>query len=309
MTFGVLRRSAIALAGCIAGITLLTACGGGDAGGGSFAERTAFDVAHAAPDLTRAAGRSRYALEMTYTSTGDSLGDSTSTSTGEGTYDYAGQIGDGTLTTIDTMLGTLDEEVVFTNNVLYQREAGTDRWHKTDFSELVNTPVGQHDPSQQLDLLRGVSEDVREVGTADVRGDEVTQYAISIDPKRLADESGVVVDGGLTQAALSAAGPLPGQVFVDSDGRVRRLEVRMETAGADLAAAPELQEMLGSNPQVQEMLANRRTTMDISIEYFDFGVPVTAQVPDPSMVDTGPYQPYLRNLPDMSGMPGLPGGN
>ena len=67
--------------------------------------------------------------------------------------------------------------------------------------------------------------------------------------------------------------------------------------------------MLGSNPQVQEMLANRRTTMDISIEYFDFGVPVTVQVPDPSTVDTGPYPPYMRNLPDMSGMPGLPGGN
>jgi hypothetical protein len=161
------------------------------------------------------------------------------------------------------------------------------RWKKFDFSELVNTPVGHHDPSQQLDLLRGVSDEVREVGSTQVRDADVRQYAITIDPQRLAAASGVVVEGGLTQAVLQASGPIPGQVFVDADGRVRRLEVSLETNGADLAASPELSKILPDNSQVQEMLRERRTAMDISIDYFDFGIPVTAQEPDPSTVDTG----------------------
>lgn len=305
MTTTTVRKGRAVLAGCIAGIALLTACGGGDAGGGSaaLASRAPADVAREAPDITRAAGTSRYVAEMTYSTTGGPLGDDSWTSSGTGTYDYAHQIGDGTFTTEDAQFPVPPQETVFRNNVLYQRDVGATRWHKIDFSGLVNTPVGQHDPSEQLDLLRGVSDDVREVGTAEVRGDEVTRYAITIDPQRLAGASGVVVDGGLVQAALQAAGPMPGQVFVDSDGRVRRLEVSIESNGADLAASPEMSRMLGDNPELQKMLQDRRSTSQISVEYFDFGVAVTAQEPDPSQVDTGPAYP---GLPDV---PGLPGGN
>ena len=293
------RRGRAIIAGCVVGVALLTAWGGGGtvAGGAAPAGRAAVDVAREAPDVTRAAGSSRYAVEMTYSTTGSPLGDSSYTMSGTGTYDYARHIGDGQVTTDSAELPVSPQETVFRNNVLYQRDVGASRWQKIDFSALVNTPVGQHDPSQQLDLLRGVSDDVREVGTTQVRGDEVTQYAITIDPQRLAAASGVVVDGGLVQAALRAAGPMPGQVFVDSDGRVRRLEVDIATNGADLAASPEMSKMLGDNPQLQAMLKERRTTSKISVEYFDFGIPVTAQEPDPSLVDTGPA------------IPGLPGGN
>jgi len=299
------RRGPVVLAGCLAGLALLTACGAGDAAGGSdaLAGRAPVDVAREAPDITRAAGTSRYVAEMTYSTTGSPMGDDSWTSSSTGTYDYSRQIGDGTVTIEDAQFPMPQQETVFSNNVLYQRDAGATRWHKTDFSDMVNTPVGQHDPSEQLDLLRGVSDDVREVGAAEVRGDEVTQYAINIDPQRLAGESGVVVDGGLVQSALRAAGPMPGTVSVDSDGRVRRLEVSMETNGADLAASPEMSRMLGDNPQLQQMLQDRRTTSRISVEYFDFGIPVTAQEPDPSQVDTGPVFPRIPGLPD------LPGGN
>ncbi|WP_142107586.1 hypothetical protein [Pseudonocardia cypriaca] len=298
MTITVRRGRAI-IAGCVVGVALLTACGGGDTGtgGAATAERPAADIAREAPDITRAAGSSRYAVEMTYATTGGTLGDSSWTMSGTGTYDYARQIGDGQVATHSPDLPVPPQETVISKNVLYQRDVGASRWQKTDFSAVVNTPVGQHDPSQQLDLLRGVSDDVRQVGTTQVRGDEVTQYAITIDPQRLATASGVVVDGGLVQAALRAAGPMPGQVFVDSDGRVRRLEVDIATNGANLAASPEMSKMLGDNPRVQEMLRERRTTSKISMEYFDFGIPVTAQEPDPSLVDSG-----LK-------IPGLPGGN
>ena len=298
MTITTVRRGRAVLAGCVAGLALLTACGGGDsaAGSGPLVHKPAAEVAREAPDITRAAGSSRYEVEMTYATTGSPIGDSSWTASGTGTYDYARQIGDGRITTVDPQFPLPPQETVFRNNVLYQRNVGETRWQKFDFSQLVNTPIGQHDPSQQLDLLRGVSDEVREVGTAQVRGEQVRQYAISIDPERLA-ASAVVVDGELVKAALRAVGPMPGQVFVDSDGRVRRLEVSIESNGADLAASPEMSRMLADNPQLQEMLRQRRTTSSISVEYFDFGVPVTAQEPDPSQVDTGPA------------IPGLPGGN
>jgi hypothetical protein len=300
MTITNAQRGLAALAGCVAVIALIAACGGGNAapGSGTFAERLGVDVARDAPDLTRAAGTSRYAFEMTDTDSGGPLGDSSFTTSGTGTYDYVSQIGDGELTSTGDGLGLPPQEVVFRNNVLYQRDVGASRWQKIDYSELVNTPIGQHDPSQQLDLLRGVSDDVREVGTTQVRGADVRQYAITIDPQRLAAANSVVVEGGLTQAALRAAGPIPGQVFVDADGRVRRLEIRMETNGADLAESPEVGEMLGDDTGVQEMLRERRTVLDLSIDYFDFGVPVTAQEPDQSMVvDTGLPFPIPGNVP------------
>jgi hypothetical protein len=305
MTITTVRRGGAALAGCAAALAVLTACGGGDApaGSGPLATRPAAEVAREAPDVTRAAGSSRYAFEMTYSTTGSPIGDSSWTTSGTGTYDYERQVGDGRMTTADAQFPVPPQDVVFTNNVLYERNAGESRWRRFDFSQLVDTPVGQHDPSRQLDLLRGVSDDVREVGTSQVRGEEVRQYAITIDPQRLAAASGVVVDGGPVQAALQAGGPMPGQVFVDLDGRVRRLEVSIETSGADLAASPEMSKMLADNPQLQEMLRNRRTTSTISIEYFEFGIPVTAQEPDPSQVDTGPA------IPGLPGLPGLPGGN
>ncbi|GAA0944058.1 hypothetical protein [Pseudonocardia zijingensis] len=308
MAYSVVRRGAVAVASCVAGVALLAGCGGSGPGGGLAA--SPFDVARAAPDLTKAAGTSRYEVEMTYSTSGGPLGDMTMRSHGSGTYDFEGQIGDGTYTNDDPMTGApTQEEVVFRNNVLYQRQVGASRWHEVDFSGVVDTPIGQHDPSQQLDLLRGVSDDVREVGSAEVRGDEVTRYDITIDPQRLVGDSGVLVDDPLIRAAMSAARPIPGSVFVDSDGRVRRLELRIETAGSDIAVPPELQEMLGEGSRLQEMLGDRRSTSDVSVEYFDFGVPVTAQVPDQSTVDTGPIFTAVPGIPELPDLSELPGGN
>jgi hypothetical protein len=301
MTRFTVCRGGLALGACVAAVALLAGCGAQPAGGRSAPEsgspitgKAVVDIARDAPDVTRAAGSSGYAVEMTYSTSGGPIGAMAFSMSGTGTYDFARQIGDGEYTATGDGSGLPAQEVVFRNNVLYQRDAGASRWQEIDYSAQVRTPIGQQDPGGQLELLRGVSDDVREVGSAQVRGEEVTRYAITIDPRRLAAESGVVVEGGLTQMALQAAGPIPGQVFVDSDGRVRRLEVRIEVAGADLAASPELGELLGDAPGVQELLRDRRTESDISIEYFDFGVPVTAQVPDPSTVDAGPVLPLPR---------------
>jgi hypothetical protein len=299
-----MRRSTGAVGACVAVVALLAGCGGSagessSPGGSAIAGLAPVEIARNAPDVTRAAGTSRYAVDMTYTSTGGPVPglDAPMTMTGTGTYDFANQIGDGEYTSSGGGLPSEQLETVFRNNVLWQRAAGQTRWQEIDYSDLVDTPIGQHDPSQQLDLLRGVSDDVRELGTTELRGAEVRHYAISIDPVRLSQESGVVVEDGLMQAALGASGPIPAEVFVDEDGRVRRLQMGISVSGADLAASPEMAEAMGDvldDPRFAEMLAQRRTEMQISVEYFDFGIPVTAQVPDPSTVDQGPSIPGPR---------------
>ena len=54
-----------------------------------------------------------------------------------------------------------------------------------------------------------------------------------------------------------------------------------------LSLLPELGKMVPDDSRVKEMLRDRRTKMGIGIEYYDFEIPVTAQEPDPSTVDTG----------------------
>jgi hypothetical protein len=287
------RRTARALGASLALAALVAGCSGGTgaSGGSALAGLAPADVARHAPDVTRAAGTARIALEMTLTHTGGPL-PGTMTMSGTGTYDFGRQIGEAEYTSTGGGIPDTRSETIFTNNVVYERPAGQTRWYEWDFSDLVNRPVGQYDPSQQLDLLRGVSDDVREVGSTTLRDTDVTQYAITIDPTRLAEHSGVVVEGGLTQAALRATGPMPGQVFVDEDGRVRRLEVSMSVSGADLAASPELAgslpEELAQDPQFAEMLRDNNSESKIAIDYFDFGVPVTAQIPDPSTITDDP---------------------
>lgn len=301
------RRRAGAVGACVAVVALLAGCGGsggsagegGSSGGAPIAGMAPVEIARNAPDVTRAAGTARFAVEMTSTSTGGITppGEPPVTMSGTGTYDFGRQIGEAEFTSAGGGPASDRTESVFGNNMLWSRTVGQPRWHEMDLSGLVNTPIGQHDPSQQLDLLRGVSDDVRELGTAEVRGDQVRHYGITIDPARLAQESGVVVQGGLTQMVLQGMRPVPAEVFVDEDGRVRRLQMSVSVSGADMLNSPDMAEALGGaidDPRLAEMLRDRKTAMDLSVEYFDFGVPVTAEAPDPATVDRGPLIPGPR---------------
>ena len=116
----------------------------------------------------------------------------------------------------------------------------------------------QYDPAQQLATLQKVSNDVRMVGTEQLRGTEVRHVAFTIDPAALAAASGMAGDSA---TALQSGGPIPGDLWVDEEGRVRKLQMLMT---------------MNQNGTV--------STMDVISEYFEFGVPVTVQRPDPATV-------------------------
>jgi hypothetical protein len=265
----------------IVAIALFAGCGVNEARPGSergdvpLAERaqpSPLDIVREASDVTKAAGTSRYEheQEMKLTGPGDqATGRKTlvTVTTTNGTYDYLRQIGDG-LSSGHPEQGapsggpmSMSAEVVFTDDSQYDRRDRESRWREFTYERsYVEQPT--HHPVRPLDLLHGAT-DAREAGTEQVRGAETQQYAITIDP--------TLLDGATTGGNNSAAGaptmvasPLHGHVYLDSDGRVRRLEISIELTDPTYGSG---------------------ASFDIRIDYFDFGIPVTAQVPDPSTVD------------------------
>jgi hypothetical protein len=125
----------------------------------------------------------------------------------------------------------------------------------------------QQDPAQALEYLRAASTDVEESGRATVRGVQTTRYAGKLDFRK-------ALDAGLEQLELPAAerkqaragmkqmldqlgsSTLPFEVFVDRDGLLRRMTMSMSMK-----------------------VEGQPLSMRISIDYFDFGVPVNVKAP------------------------------
>ena len=110
------------------------------------------------------------------------------------------------------------------------------------------------DPSQSLDLLRAAGTDFREVGEEDVRGVATTQYEGTVDLEKVAEQVPEEARESYRRLMeLSGQTEIPMEVWIDEDGLTRR--VRYE-------------QTLGDG-----------TTMDLTQEYFDFGVEVDVEPP------------------------------
>jgi hypothetical protein len=272
-------RFALMSGAALAVVALVSGCSGG---GSVVAGADPLAVARKATDVTLQAGSAKFVADARLSTT--TLGAMNAHMTGS--YDFGRQVGEAELSGEG-----MTSRSILARNVIYEQGLGG-RWRKTDYSSQVNTPVGQQDPGQQLELLRGVSDDVRVVGREQLRGDSVQHFAITIDPKRLAANVNVVVPGSLTEKAIKASEPMPADVYVDEQGRVRKLTVKI----ALLAANLDIGDIVGNVPEdlkrrLQDQIKNQRGDGEFTIEYFDFGTPVSAQVPDPSLVDEGPRFP------------------
>ena len=110
------------------------------------------------------------------------------------------------------------------------------------------------DPSQSLDLLRAAGTDFREVGEEDVRGVATTHYEGTVDLEKVAEQVPEEARESYRRLMeLSGQTEIPMEVWIDEDGLTRR--VRYE-------------QTLGDG-----------TTMDLTQEYFDFGVEVDVEPP------------------------------
>jgi hypothetical protein len=124
---------------------------------------------------------------------------------------------------------------------------------------------GQSDPREALDMLRGVSGDLEEVGRETVRGVETTRYRATLDARKLAAQLAKGGDrdlvGGLVDEVEQAGlRDIPLEVWVDDELLLRRLDLRLNPSN-------------GSG-------GDARFTMEL----FDYGEPVDATPPPASLV-------------------------
>jgi hypothetical protein len=113
-----------------------------------------------------------------------------------------------------------DSEMIYDGANAYIRVAG--RW--TGFF-LANPggPRGLNDPLWPLDALFGASSDAVEIGPEAVRGVTVTRHRLTVDLARAdaALPAGVSVPSGPYRSLRA----LPAEVWLDADGRARRISV------------------------------------------------------------------------------------
>lgn len=130
------------------------------------------------------------------------------------------------------------------------------------------------DPSQILQVLRGIAADVESVGSEEVRGVPTTRYHATVDLDRAIDQAPPARRHQIraqVEGLGARLGAVPVDVWVDADGLVRRMVVDL----GEVAAAA--------------MGADGTATM--TLELFDYGEDVPIDVPDPS--DTTPIGQVL----------------
>jgi hypothetical protein len=145
-----------------------------------------------------------------------------------------------------------------------------ERWIRIDL-QLVGEAMGvnfgqllqgaQSNPAQQLDYLRAVSGDLKELGGEQVRGVETTHYRTTVDlrkyPELLPEDQRESAEDSIDQVIrLTGLSKYPVDVWVDSKQLVRRMAF-------DQAFKTAIGKM----------------SMQMSVDYFGFGTPVHVTLP------------------------------
>jgi hypothetical protein len=137
---------------------------------------------------------------------------------------------------------------IMTGGTVYQQPDGHDRWFSVDAASIGQA---QSDPGEQIRQFRDAAKDVRDAGPADVRGVQMRHYQLTLNPS--AQPAG---------AAPLPPGGVPADLYLDDQGRFARLETRTP--------------------------APNQTTLLLTMDFTDYGTPVSIQAPDPGIVDPMP---------------------
>lgn len=249
---------------------VLGACGGATTGEGPVA------VLAAAPDAAEEAGSARFTMDMTLSGApqGDvSLG-------GEGAIDFDTQRmrvnmdmgamlpggasgGDGTVEMLMDGTSMYVAAGMF-GSMLPQGV----RWVRIDLQQLAErsgmdlgglTAGGQTNPTAYLETLRGVSDDIEEVGTEEIRGVSTTHYRATVDMRKaleqVSEESRDQLEAMLGETGSPTS--IPVDVWIDGEGRPARFQMDTEL----------------------EVPEAGTVTQSLTMEYFDWGAEVDLELP------------------------------
>jgi hypothetical protein len=139
-------------------------------------------------------------------------------------------------------------------------------WMGLDFSfgEDLDTPLpADADAKGELELLEGVTGKVQKLGKEDVRGVPTTRYRGKLDVSEQAEGLREVGADGLASHAEDKGTPLQVEAWIDADGLIRRMR------------------LVSSQP---EEGGKGSTTIDMRMDFYDFGIDPEIEVPEPSEV-------------------------
>lgn len=125
------------------------------------------------------------------------------------------------------------------------------------------------DPTQGLEFLKGLGATATEVGTETIDGVSTTRYRATVSRDQLL-RSVSPSQRARFEASFGASATMPVEVWVDDQGRARRIDMTMSMASQ------------GSN-----------MTMKMSYRFSKFGEPVTIAAPPASQVATAAENPIL----------------
>lgn len=206
----------------------------------------------------------------------------TFTMRGQGVVDFSGAASSMTM----EMPGMGGFEMRQVENTIYMKvpeefaaqTSGAEPWVEMDLDAVsrqqgsVNLRQMQsgvaHDPTDQLEYLRGVSESVEKVGKEQVRGTQTTRYRATIDLKKAAAQDDPEAREAYDETIeMLGASKLPVEVWLDGQNRIRRLAMNLTVPVPENAASP--------NASRGDATMRTQTVA----EYYDFGVPVDVQAP------------------------------
>lgn len=183
---------------------------------------------------------------------------------GTGAFRYAGSdvVGSMRLT-----LGAVNIEQRITGGNLYLQVPGQPGFYKIALADLAGTQLADSsNPASAAGILQAVGDDVKKVGTEKIRGAETTHYTATM---TVAEAAARIKDGsiaGLSLEKLKESGvtKIPMDVFVDKDGRLRRLLQRLTLT-------------------IKGVKADVSTRLD----FYDFGTKVDVKVPPADQIKDG----------------------
>jgi hypothetical protein len=136
------------------------------------------------------------------------------------------------------------------------------KWMKLDleFAQGPESPVPANpDAMGRLELLEAASDDVEKLGREKIRGVETTHYSGTIAVATQADRLREVGAEELAERSEEEGSPTAVEAWVDDRGLMRRMKI-VQTA-----------------PQVD---GEGTTTMDMRMDFYDFGIEPVIEVPD-----------------------------
>lgn len=258
------RRLAL---GSVLALALTTGCGGGSEPSADPAPAESdlgpVELVRASADATQDAGSARIELTSEIV-----VGEQTVSFTGSGAFDAAARRGTFSLD-VPVAGGVIEQRIV--DDTVYltlPQEPGV--FYSIPLADLAGTSLGgSTDPTAALQALRGVADDVKEVGTEVVRDVETTHYTGYLDVAAAIEQA-----QGLPKAVLqSTLGRLgvervPFDVHLDEEGRVRRYAQVLEVPAG-------------------EQTGGQALTSRSSVDVFDFGSPVEVEAPPSEQVKDG----------------------